>query len=65
MDARSVKSAEDARALIEARRLSHVKVGVVDLDGVIRGKYLARDKFFNALELGVQVLRCDLRLGLQ
>ena len=50
-----------ARALIEARRLSHVKVGVFDLDGVLRGKYLARDKFFNALESGFKF--CDVVLG--
>ena len=46
MDSRSVRTAADARALVEARGLSHVKLGVADLDGVIRGKYLARDKFF-------------------
>jgi glutamine synthetase len=61
MDARNIKSAEDARTLIEARGLSHVKLGVVDLDGVIRGKYLARDKFFNALESGFKF--CDVIFG--
>src|SRR5258707_586620 len=40
MDSRSVKTAADARALVEARGLSHVKIGVVDLDGVMRRKYL-------------------------
>jgi glutamine synthetase len=61
MDSRSVKTAADARALVEARGLSHVKLGVVDLDGVIRGKYLARDKFFNALEQGFKF--CDIVFG--
>ena len=61
MDSRSVKTAADARALVEARGLSHVKLGVVDLDGVIRGKYLARDKFFNALEQGFKL--CDVVFG--
>ena len=61
MDSRSVKTAADARALVEARGLSHVKIGVVDLDGVIRGKYLARDKFFNALEAGFNF--CDVIFG--
>ena len=61
MDARDVKSAGDAKALVEARGLSHVKLGVVDLDGVIRGKYIARDKFFAALESGFNF--CDVIFG--
>lgn len=61
MDARHVKTAADAKALVEQRGLSHVKLGVVDLDGVIRGKYLARDKFFAALESGLSF--CDIIFG--
>ena len=61
MDSRSVKTVAEARALVEARGLSHVKLGVVDLDGVIRGKYMARDKFFGALEQGFKF--CDVVFG--
>jgi glutamine synthetase len=61
MDARSVKTASDARALIEARGLSHVKLGVSDIDGILRGKYMARDKFFSALESGFKF--CDVVFG--
>jgi glutamine synthetase len=61
MDSRNVKTAADARALVEARGLSHVKLGVVDLDGVIRGKYMSRDKFFSALEQGFKF--CDVIFG--
>jgi glutamine synthetase len=61
MDARDVKTAADAKALVEERGLSHVKLGIVDLDGVIRGKYLARDKFFGALEGGLSF--CDIIFG--
>ena len=61
MDSRTVKTAADARSLVEARGLSHVKLGVVDLDGVIRGKYMARDKFFSALESGFKF--CDVMFG--
>jgi glutamine synthetase len=61
MDFRSVKTTADARSLVEARGLSHVKLGVVDLDGVIRGKYMARDKFFDALEQGFKF--CDVIFG--
>ena len=56
-----IKTAADARAIVEARGLSHVKVGVSDLDGVMRGKYIAADKFFSALGGGFGF--CDVVLG--
>ncbi len=61
MDPRQVKTAADARAIVEARNLSHVKVGVFDADGVLRGKYMGREKFFSALEKGFGF--CDVVLG--
>ncbi|MBP6014683.1 MAG: glutamine synthetase [Alphaproteobacteria bacterium] len=61
MDPRHVKTAADARAIVEERNLSHVKVGVFDVDGILRGKYMARDKFFSALEKGFGF--CDVVLG--
>ena len=56
-----IKTAADARAIVEARGLSHVKVGVSDLDGVMRGKYMAAEKFFSALGGGFGF--CDVVLG--
>jgi glutamine synthetase len=53
MQTRQVKTIEDAVALIEARRLKHVKVGVSDIDGILRGKYLRADKFVAALKSGL------------
>jgi glutamine synthetase len=61
MDPQDVRTAADARHLVEERGLAHVKVGVVDSDGILRGKYLARDKFFSALEYGFGF--CDVVLG--
>lgn len=61
MDPRQVKTAADARAIVEERNLSHVKVGVFDIDGVLRGKYMGREKFFSALEKGFGF--CDVVLG--
>lgn len=58
---REVRTAADARRLVEARGLTHVKVAVTDLDGVLRGKYLHKDKFFSALEHGFGF--CDVVLG--
>jgi glutamine synthetase len=61
MDPRQVRTADDARAIVEERRLDHVKVGVFDVDGVMRGKYMAREKFLSALEHDFGF--CDVVLG--
>ncbi len=61
MDSRDVKTAADARKIVEERGLEHVKVGVVDADGIMRGKYMSRPKFFSALEKGFGF--CDVVLG--
>jgi glutamine synthetase len=61
MNPEEVKTAAQARAIVEERRLSHVKLGVTDIDGILRGKYLARDKFLAALETGFGF--CDVVLG--
>ena len=61
MDARSVKSKEDARQIINERNLSHVKVGLFDIDGILRGKYMSKEKFFSALDNGFGF--CDVVLG--
>jgi len=61
MEARAVRTADDARALIKERDLRHVKVGVFDIDGVLRGKYMSRDKFLSALDGGFGF--CDVVLG--
>jgi glutamine synthetase len=61
MEPRQVRSAADARALIDERGAEHVKVGVFDIDGIMRGKYLSREKFLSALEGGFGF--CDVVLG--
>ncbi|SEN37793.1 glutamine synthetase family protein [Halomonas caseinilytica] len=61
MQARDIKTTEDARRIVEERGLSHVKVGMFDIDGVMLGKYMQRDKFFSALEDGFAF--CDVVLG--
>src|SRR5271170_7434959 len=55
-----VRTTAQARAIVEERNLQHVKVGVFDNDGVLRGKYIDRDKFFSALENGMAF--CDVVL---
>lgn len=61
MQANQVKTAADAKALIEERGIKYIKVGVFDVDGILRGKYMHRDKFLSALEGGFGF--CDVVLG--
>jgi glutamine synthetase len=61
MHPKQVKDAADARAIVSERELTHVKVGVFDIDGILRGKYMSRAKFESALENGFGF--CDVVLG--
>ncbi|WDE05764.1 glutamine synthetase [Thalassomonas viridans] len=58
---RDVRSVSDAKQLVEARKSTYVKVGLFDIDGVMRGKYMSKEKFFSALEHGFAF--CDVVLG--
>jgi len=58
---RDVKTAADAKKIVDERGLTDVKVAVTDIDGVLRGKYLSRDKFFSALDGGFGF--CDVVIG--
>ncbi len=55
------KNAAEAAAYVREKNLANVKVGVTDMDGILRGKYLARDKFLSALENGFGF--CDVIVG--
>ena len=61
MNPADVKTAADAKKIVNERKLTHVKVGVFDVDGIMRGKYMAREKFFSALDKGFGF--CDVVLG--
>ena len=61
MEPRQVRSAADARKIIEERGVNHVKVGVFDIDGIMRGKYVSREKFLSSLGGGFGF--CDVVLG--
>jgi glutamine synthetase len=54
-------SIQTLRALIEERKIEYIKVGVFDVDGILRGKYVSRDKFFSVLDKGLAF--CDVVLG--
>jgi len=61
MGPRDVSDLDDARQLVEESNISHIKLGVADLDGVLRGKYVSRNKFLSALDGGLGF--CDVVLG--
>ncbi|GBD48711.1 glutamine synthetase family protein [Methylopila sp. Yamaguchi] len=61
MSAPSPHTADSLLALAGERGLSHVKVGVTDADGVLRGKYMSREKFASALAKGFGF--CDVIFG--
>lgn len=61
MNTAHIRTAEDARGLVESMGLDFVKVGVFDIDGVLRGKYISKEKFYSALEGGLGF--CDVVLG--
>ena len=46
---------------MEQSDLPYAKVGVFDIDGVLRGKYMAKDKLLSSLEGGYGF--CDVVLG--
>ncbi len=61
MEPRQIRTAADARRLVEERGATHVKIGLFDVDGIMRGKYVSRDKFLSALDGGFGF--CDVVLG--
>ncbi len=61
MQPEEVRTAAQARAIVEERGLTHVKVAVFDNDGILRGKFIDRAKFLSALEKGFGF--CDVVLG--
>ena len=51
----------EIRNFLIERDIGHVKVAVADTDGILRGKYLSRDKFLSALDKNLGF--CDVILG--
>ncbi len=61
MNPRDIKTAQQARQLVQNLSCSHIKVGVFDIDGILRGKYMSKDKFLQSLDSGFGF--CDVVLG--
>ncbi|MBX7145718.1 MAG: glutamine synthetase [Alphaproteobacteria bacterium] len=56
-----VHNIEDAIKIVKERNLSHIKIGLFDIDGILRGKYISQKKFLSALENGLGF--CDVVVG--
>lgn len=56
-----MQTSQDIIDLIEKENLPSVKVGIFDVDGVLRGKYMGRKKAISALKKGFGF--CDVVLG--
>ena len=56
-----VNNAKDAVRLIKDLNIDNIKIGVFDLNGILRAKYISRTKFLSALEHGCGF--CDVVLG--
>ena len=61
MDVSDVADSDSAKAWLSAQGIENVKLAVVDADGVLRGKYVSRDKFESALSKGFGF--CDVIFG--
>lgn len=61
MDPNLIRTAEDLETYMDRNDMRFVKVGVFDIDGVLRGKYLNRDKLRSAVDKGFGF--CDVVLG--
>jgi glutamine synthetase len=46
------KEIEKIKAYIDEHQIKNIKVAIVDIDGVLRGKYVNMNKFLSALDVG-------------
>lgn len=61
MAATPISDAADAESRVNTSAHDHVKVGIFDIDGLLRGKFMHRDKFASSLRDGFGF--CDVVLG--
>ena len=61
MNIRDLKNASDVKAYLDASNAQYIKVAITDIDGVLRGKYMHKDKFLKATQSGFGF--CDVIFG--
>ena len=50
MKTREVHMIDAARQIVRERELDYPKAGLFDIDGVMRGKYMQRDRLLSVLD---------------
>ena len=50
MNIRELKNANEIKDYLDNVNSQYVKVAITDIDGVLRGKYMHRDKFLKATD---------------
>ena len=61
MNLRKLKNADDIKVYLDSVNSQYVKVAITDIDGVLRGKYMHKDKFIKATSSGFGF--CDVIFG--
>jgi len=61
LHANDVQTVDHAITLIEQRGITRVKVAATDIDGILRGKYINKEKFISTLKSGLGF--CDVIFG--
>lgn len=54
-------NADALLARLDTHQITKIRLGTFDLDGILRGKYVSRDKFASAIENGMSF--CDVLFG--
>lgn len=62
MNIKTVKTVDDVRALIAERNPENVTVGLCDMQGQIRAKYISREKFLSVIDKGICFPKATLSL---
>ncbi len=57
----NIKTQQDALELIEKRDIKRIKLATTDIDGILRGKYISKEKFVSTLKSGLGF--CDVIFG--
>ena len=61
MENKKIINSEEIKHYIQQEKIQYIKVGITDVDGVLRGKYMHSEKFMKALEEGFGF--CDVIFG--
>ena len=61
MNIRELKNANEIKDYLDNVNSQYIKVAITDIDGILRGKYMHRDKFLKATDSGFGF--CDVIFG--